>query len=114
MIIPTRRASASEKLTFVDAYLLRMSDGRQEIKAEGDAVTKSQSMKSCRIQVVFLILAGLISMPAHAEVMAGRWEKVAVLEMASPITVELQKGDRINGQFRGLSPSAMAVLSPAG
>ena len=71
-------------------------------------------MKSFRIQAVSLILGGLISLPAHAEVIPGRWEKVAVLEMASPITVELKNGDRIVGQFRGLSSSDLELLSPAG
>ena len=42
----------------------------------------SPTMKSCRIQILALILAGLISMPAHAEVIPGRWEKVSALEMA--------------------------------
>ena len=44
----------------------------------------------------------------------GRWEKVSALEMASTITVELKKGDRIHGQFRGLSASALELLNPAG
>lgn len=68
-------------------------------------------MKSFRIPTVSLILAGLISLPAQAEVIPGRWEKVAVLEMASPITVELKNGDRIVGQFRGLSSSDLELLS---
>ena len=72
------------------------------------------TLKSCRIQSVSLILAVLISMPAHAEVIPGRWEKVSALEMALPITVELKNGDRIKGQFRGLSPSDLELLSPAG
>jgi len=60
------------------------------------------------------MLAGLISLPAHAEVIPGRWEKVSALEMASPIMVQLKNGDRINGQFRGLSSSDLELLSPAG
>lgn len=71
-------------------------------------------MKSFRFQAVSLILAGPISLPVHAEVIPGRWEKVAVLEMASPITVELKNGDRIKGRFRGLSSSDLELLSPAG
>ena len=74
----------------------------------------SPTMKSCRIQILSLILAGLISMPAHAEVIPGRWEKVSALEMTLPITVKLKNGDRIKGQFRGLSPSDLELLSPAG
>ncbi len=75
---------------------------------------KSSTMKSYRIQIVSLILAGLISIPAHAEVIPGRWEKVSALEIASPIKVELKNGDRISGQFRGLSVSDLELLSPAG
>jgi len=71
-------------------------------------------MKSFRIQAVSSILGGLISLPAHAEVIPGRWEKVEVLETASPITVELKNGDRIVGRFRGLSSSDLELLSPAG
>lgn len=73
-----------------------------------------QTTTSCRIQIVSLILAGLISMPAHAEVIPVRWEKVAALEMASVITVELKNGDRLKGQFRSLSASNLDLLSAAG
>ncbi len=72
------------------------------------------TMKSCRIQLISLVLSGLISMPAHAEVIPGRWEKVSALEMASPITMELKNGDRIKGQFRRLSPSDLELLNPSG
>ena len=74
----------------------------------------SPTMKSCRIQILSLILAGLIAQSAHADVIPGRWEKVSALEMASSIMVELKNGDRIKGQFRGLSPSDLELLSPAG
>ena len=65
-----------------------------------------QTTTSCRIQIVSLILAGLISLPVQAEVLPGRWEKVSALEMASPITVEMKNGDRISGQFRGPDPAS--------
>ena len=71
-------------------------------------------MKSCRTQILSLILGGLIAQPAQAEVIPGRWEKVSALEMASPIVVELNAGDRIKGQFRGLSASDLDLLSPSG
>ena len=58
---------------------------------------RAQTTKSIRIQIISLILAGLISMPAHAEVIPGRWEKVAALAVGI--------GARISGQFRGLSSS---------
>jgi len=69
-------------------------------------------MKSFRIQAVSSILGGLISLPAHAEVIPGRWEKVEVLETASPITVELKNGDRIVGRFRGLFASGRFRADP--
>ncbi len=72
------------------------------------------TMKSCRIQIVSLILAVLIFIPAHAEVIPGRWEKVSTLEMTSPIMAELKNGDRIQGQFQHLSPSALELRSLAG
>ena len=74
---------------------------------------RSQTTKSRRIQIVSLILAGLISIPAHAGVIPGRWEKVSALEMASPITVEMKNGDQISGQFRGLSSSDLELLNAA-
>ena len=72
------------------------------------------ALKSFRIQAIALILAGLISLPVQAGVIPGRWEKVAVLESSSPITVELKNGDRIKGQFQGLSSSDLELLSHAG
>ena len=66
-------------------------------------------MKSCRIQVVSLILAGLISLPARAEVIPGRWEKVSDLALGTPITVDLKNGDRVVGDFEGLSTSGVDV-----
>ncbi len=64
-----------------------------------------QTMKSVRIQFVLLMLAGLISMPAQAEMIPGRWEKVSALELGTPITVELKNGDQVAGTFEGLSAS---------
>lgn len=75
---------------------------------------RSQTTKSYRIQLVSLILTGLISLPTHAEVIPGRWEKVSALKMAPLIKVELKNGDRISGQFRGLSSSDLEVLNSAG
>ena len=70
---------------------------------------RAQTTKSCRIQIVSLILAGLISMPAYGEVIPGRWEKVSALEMASPITVELKNGDQVEGDFERLSVSELEI-----
>ena len=68
-----------------------------------------QTIKSVRIQVVSLVLTGLISMPAHGEVIPGRWEKVSALELGTPITVELKNGDQVEGTFEVLSASEVEV-----
>lgn len=67
------------------------------------------TMKSCRIQVISLILTGLISLPARAEVIPGRWEKVSDLALGTPITVDLKNGDQVVGDFEGLSASAVDI-----
>ena len=67
------------------------------------------TMKSCRIQLVSLILAGLVSQPTHAEVIPGRWEKVSDLELGTPITVELKNADQVEGDFEGLSESEVDI-----
>ena len=72
------------------------------------------TMNSSRTQVFILLLAGLLAQPVTAGVIPGRWEKVSTLEMTSPITAELKNGDRIRGQFRRLSPSALELRSRAG
>ena len=72
------------------------------------------TMKSHRNQILTLVLVVLITQPAHARVIPGRWEKVSNLDLRMPITVELKNGDRTKGQFRGLSPSDLELLSPAG
>ena len=68
-----------------------------------------QTAKSCRIQLISMMLAGLISMPAHGEVIPGRWEKVSALELGTPITVELKNGDQVEGTFEGLSASEVEL-----
>ena len=70
---------------------------------------RAQTTKSYRIQVVSLMLAGLISLPAHAEVIPGRWEKVSALDLGTPVTVELKNGDQVEGTFEGLSVSDVDV-----
>ncbi len=72
---------------------------------------KTQTMKTCRIRLLALILAGLISMPARAEVIPGRWEKVAALQVMFPITVETKDGDRIKGQFEDLSDTDLMLVT---
>ena len=68
-------------------------------------------MKIFRIAVIVLILVGLLSVPAQAQVIPGRWEKVEALGVGPRITVELKNGDRIEGQFGGLSPSELSLFT---
>ena len=70
---------------------------------------RAQTTKSVRIRFFSLILAGLISMPAHGEVIPGRWEKVSALELGTPITVELKNGDQAEGTFEGLVASDLEL-----
>ena len=70
---------------------------------------RAQTTKSVRIQFVSLILAGLISMPAHAEVIPGRWEKVSAMELGTPITVALKNGDQIKGELESLSETEVEL-----
>ena len=70
----------------------------------------SLRMKSCRTRFVALILLGLVSFPARAGVIPGRWEKVAHLEAGSRLTVEMKRGDRIKGHFMGLSETELDLL----
>ncbi len=70
---------------------------------------RSQTTKSCRIQLVSLMLAGLISLSAHGEVIPGRWEKISQLELGTPITVDLNNGDHIEGRFMRLSASELEL-----
>ena len=64
-----------------------------------------------QIQAIAMALIGVISMPLRAEMIPGRWEKVAALPVASPITVELKNGDRIKGNFGGLSKSNLTLAT---
>ena len=54
-------------------------------------------MKNYRIAMIALILVGLLTVSARAQVIPGRWEKVEALTLGPPITVELKNGDRIEG-----------------
>ena len=67
------------------------------------------TMKSYWTQNLALILAGLISLPAYAEVIPGRWEKVSDLDFGTPITAELKNGDRVEGELEGLSESEVDI-----
>ena len=66
-------------------------------------------MKNSRTAVIVLILVGLLSIPAQAQVIPGRWEKLAALAIETLITVDLKSGDRIEGNFEGLSPSELSL-----
>ena len=62
-----------------------------------------------RTGAIVLILVILLAVPAQAQVIPGRWEKIDVLSFETPITVDLKNGDRIKGQFEGLSPSELSL-----
>ena len=66
-------------------------------------------MDNYRTVVIALILVSLLSFPARAQGIPGRWEKVEALKLGSPITVELKNGDRLGGQFEELSPSELLL-----
>ena len=55
------------------------------------------------------ILVGIISLPARAEVIPGRWEKVIGLAVETLIAVDLKNGDRIQGKFKRLSPFELSL-----
>lgn len=62
---------------------------------------------------ISLILVGLLAVPVRAQVIPGRWEKVADLSFETPITVDLKNGDRIGGKFEELSPSELCLRTHA-
>ena len=66
-------------------------------------------MRNSRTVAIVLTLVGLFAVPARAEVIPGRWEKVADLSFETPITVDLKNRDRIEGKFEGLSPSELSL-----
>ena len=68
-------------------------------------------MKPYRTQAIALTLASLIALPLRADVIPGRWEKVSILAVASPIIVKLKDGDRVKGHFEGLSATDVIVVS---
>ena len=60
-------------------------------------------MEKSRIAVIVLIFVVLLSVPAQAQVIPGRWEKVEALQLGPQITVKLKNGARIEGQCEELS-----------
>ena len=67
------------------------------------------SMKNYRTVAIVWVLACLLAIPAWAQVIPGRWEKVEALKLGSQITMDLKSGDRIEGNFEGLSPSEISL-----
>lgn len=68
-------------------------------------------MKSFRSLTISATLAAMLSVSAKAEVIPGRWEKVSSLAVAWPISVELKNGDRIRGNYGGLSESNLSLAT---
>ena len=66
-------------------------------------------MEKSRIAVIVLIFVVLLSVPAQAQVIPGRWEKVEALQLGPQITVKLKNGARIEGQCEELSSSELLL-----
>ena len=66
-------------------------------------------MRNYRTVAIVLILVGLLSVPAQAQVIPGRWEKIEALGVGPPIIVDLKSGDRLEGKFAALSPSELSL-----
>ena len=60
-------------------------------------------MRNSRTVVISLIFVALLAVPAQAQIIPGRWEKVETIKSGPPITVELKNGDQLEGQFEDLS-----------
>ena len=59
---------------------------------------------------LWALLAGLLAASALlADVVPGRWEKVAKLSQGETVIVTLKTDDRIEGRFQGLSEVALAI-----
>ena len=58
------------------------------------------SMKNYRTVAIVWVLACLLVIPARAEVIPGRWEKLAALAIETLITVDLKSGDRSRDWIR--------------
>ena len=69
-------------------------------------------MRNYRTVVIVLILVGVLSVPAQAQVIPGRWEKVEALSTPT-IIAELKNGNRIEGKFDGLFPSELSLITHA-
>ena len=55
-------------------------------------------MRNYRAVAIVLILVGLLSVPAQAQVTPGRWEKIEALGVGPPIHSRLEKrGSRKSG-----------------
>ena len=66
-------------------------------------------MRNSRTAVIAFILVGLLAVPAQAQVIPGRWEKVEALQLGPQITVKLKNGARIEGQCEELSSSELLL-----
>ena len=75
-------------------------------------------MRNYRTVAIVLILVGLLSVPAQAQVIPGRWEKVAALKLGPPYTRALghQKISFFIASlttFPKIPPIASAAMPPA-
>ena len=69
-------------------------------------------MKNYRTVAIVLIFLILLPVPAQAQVIPGRWEKVEALEAETVIIVNLKSWDRLEGQFRRAFPVRAILENP--
>lgn len=65
-------------------------------------------MSYSKVTIIVILMTACIGF-TFADVIPGRWEKVANLAPGTPIFVEMQSGDRIQGKFASLADESLAV-----
>jgi hypothetical protein len=76
------------------------SDGRKEMR--------------CKSKITAIAASCLAVSILQAQVIPGRWEKMAAEKPGSKITVTLHSGDRIDCSFNHLSADSLLVTTPDG
>ena len=67
-----------------------------------------------RTAVIVLILVGLLSIPAQAQVLPGRWEKVDSQRMRTPVMATLTTGESIEGDFLASDSDGLTLRTNTG
>lgn len=71
-------------------------------------------MKEIALGVVFWVPWALWGTGLQAGVVPGRWEKVERLDAGTPVVLVLKTADRIEGEYHGLNPESLRVVSVQG